>query len=162
MTAPQKEKKMSNFRIWRASYWLIAILLLMFPSLCFAGDLDYPSSVQAERNGNWTAVINISNTDNPKFNIVPDKLVNTSVSKIFVVKTGDRTWRVTLGGRLINLRENGKVVFKADPAGQTSEGEFTIYSTLPTLSEWGLIILVLLLLTGAVLMLMRKRGVTTA
>jgi phosphoribosylformylglycinamidine (FGAM) synthase PurS component len=102
----------------------LLVPILAMPLLVLAGDVNFPPSVQADNNGVWSAVINISNAEDHMFEILGTN--NTVVPSINIVDLGGGKWKVTLGGQLIDPSKNGLVRFRADPEGEFIEGEIII------------------------------------
>lgn len=127
------------------------------PMRADGGDPTYPSSVQADGQGNWTATIHVTGTTNPMFSNDPP--VNTTLTSVVQVHNQDGSFDITLGGTLINRSKNGSITFQVDPEGILVSGMITITPApiVPTLTEVGLIALVLIMVTVGISMLRRKQ-----
>lgn len=106
----------------------VALLLGIGLSTGLAGDLDYPRSVQADWRGDYRVVIEAKNTDDPGFQITERE--NVVANRIEIVRTGQRTWRIVIEGRLINLRRSGSFSFRADPEGHTITGKVLVLAPI--------------------------------
>ena len=108
--------------------WIAAVILILgMPALCLAGKPEFPSSVQADAAGNWSATIIVTGTDNPNFSNDPP--VNSTLSSVRTIRQPDGSFRIELEGRLINPRKNGSLTFRVDPAGEIVEGTIEILAS---------------------------------
>jgi hypothetical protein len=143
-------------------YFVIAIttvFFIMFSSYSFGGTPSYPPIVYADEHGIWTVTIIVTGTDNPDFQI--ENLVNTYLWEHQITHRPDGSWIIVLHGRLRPGAESGYIEFTVDPEGQFVDGKITIYSAdhpIPTLSEYGTIALVLLIISAAVWVQMKRRA----
>ncbi len=158
-------KKQAIERHWmRISCWATALLFLALPSLCSAGDLEYPRVVQADANGRFEVRIQISNAEHHGFEIL--EFINASYAEggLWIRDLHDGNWEVVIIGKLTAWGEDGALVFRADPEGVFVEGEIAIIAygnPIPTLTEWGMIIFCVLLFGWMTWMIVRRRRIVT-
>src|SRR4051812_33038885 len=104
--------------------WSTAVLMLMIPVLCLAGKPTYPKTVQADADGNWSATIIVTGTDNPNFHNNPP--VNSTLSSVETIHQPDGSFRIELRGQLIDPTKNGSITFTVDPVGVLFRGTISV------------------------------------
>jgi hypothetical protein len=133
------------------------VLTIGLPSLCFGKTLTYPSVVHADANGEWSAEITVEGTPDPNFHIVT--YWNIDLCGYTPTPLGGGKWKIQVVGHLEEGKPWGYIIFRVDPEGDYVEGTINVRSpsNIPTVSEWGLIVMGLLLLTAGAVVIARRR-----
>jgi hypothetical protein len=95
-----------------------------------AGDVTFPSTVQANYRGEYSVTILVTGTTDPMFQILQRD--NVAESSFQQLHTGPRSFQIEIRGLLINLQRGGSFSFRADPEGTFVHG--TVHVAPPALA----------------------------